>query len=115
VPSGVWVEEEYAKLIDYDAETHSQPLGLFQCHQTGPEDRPDRLCAGWVACHGSELLALRIAVSVGSLDPSVMGYTTDVPLFGSGTEAAEHGMAEIDDPSVEAQALMAKITGARDG
>lgn len=114
VPSGVWSANEYAKLRDYDGETWEQPPGVFQCHQTGPEDDGKaRLCAGWVGCHGQELLALRLAVSRGDVDPEVMNYHTDVELFGSGTEAAEHGEADIEYPGEEAQALVAKIAANR--
>src|SRR3954467_54109 len=88
VPSGVWSSTEYAKLVAYDAPTYAQPLALFQCHQNGADDGRARVCAGWVGCHGQELLALRLAVSTGRLDPLVMGYRTTVALFASGRDAA---------------------------
>jgi Family of unknown function (DUF6283) len=113
VPSGVWSAEEYAKLREYDNETWLQPHAVFQCHQTGPQDRAARLCAGWVGCHGQELIALRLGIASGTLDPSVMAYETDVPLFASGADAAEHGEADIDCPGEEARALMAKIVASR--
>jgi Family of unknown function (DUF6283) len=114
VPSGVWAASEYAKLREYDKQTYDQPMEPFQCHQTGADSDHWRLCAGWVGCHGQELLSLRLAVSQGTQDPEVMTYTTAVPLFSCGGEAAEHGMADIDDPSDEAQALVAKIAGNRE-
>jgi hypothetical protein len=114
VPSGVWAANEYEKLPEYDKPTGEQPFGLFQCHQSDRDSTQARLCAGWVACHGVELLALRIGASTGSVDPSVFEYTTDVPIFGSGTEAAEHGMAEIVEPGEDAQVLVAKIANNRD-
>ena len=113
VPSGVWSADEYAKLREYDRDTWAQPPGLFQCHQTGPQDRSARLCAGWVGCHGYELIALRIGVANGTLDSSVIDYTTDVELFGSGAEAAEHGEADIEYPGKEARALVEKIAASR--
>lgn len=113
VPSGIWHEEEYEKLREYDAPTGDQPLSLFLCHQTDAEDERTRLCAGWVGCHGGELLALRIAVAQGRFPVSVFDYTTSVPLFESGNEAADHGEAEIDDPSEEAERLIAKIVRVR--
>jgi len=113
VPSGVWSADEYAKLRDYDNETYDQPLGVFQCHQSGPQDRAARLCAGWVGCHGQELLALRVGVASGQLDASVMAYETDVPLFASGAEAAEHGECDIEEPGEAALDLVAKIAASR--
>jgi hypothetical protein len=100
------------KLVPYDAETPFQPREGFQCHQTELESDRARLCAGWVAVHGNSL-ALRLEVSRGDVDGSVMGYTTPVPLFKSGTEAAQHGMRDIENPSEEACALVAKIAATR--
>jgi len=113
VPSGVWSADEYAKLRDYDGQTWKQPPGLFQCHQSGPQDRAARLCAGWVGCHGQELLALRIGVAAGTLDASVMEYATDVELFASGAEAAEHGERDIECPGEAALDLVEKIAASR--
>lgn len=113
VPSGVWSEDDYAKLRRYDAPTYDQPTGMFQCHQNGADDDQARLCAGWVAVHGQELLSLRLAVANGRVDPSVMDYTTPVPLFASGADAAAHGLRDIDNPSMEAIDLIAKITDRR--
>lgn len=113
VPSGVWSASEYEKLKRYDRPTHDQPLAPFQCHQTGPKDDRARLCAGWVGCHGIELLSLRLGVSTQRFDASVFAYTTKVPLFESGTAAAEHGMREIDNPSEAAKDLVAKISKTR--
>lgn len=115
VPSGVWHAEEYAKLPLYDEPTGDQPFGLFQCHQYEPGDEEARVCAGWVGCHGPDLIALRIAVIVrSSLPASVFDYTTTVPLFGSGREAAEHGLRDIEHPSAEAVSLGRKIMGTRE-
>lgn len=113
VPSGVWSEEEYDKLVRYDEPTYSQPTELFQCHQNGRDDDKARLCGGWVATHGDHSLGLRLAVVTGRVDPAVMSYSTTVPLFDSGEEAAEHGMEDIDDPGPEACALVEKISKTR--
>jgi hypothetical protein len=103
VPSGVWHPEEYAKLPPYDEETGDQPPNLFACHQ-----QDGRLCAGWVGCHDmGQNLALRFAEHFGQLTAEevdeVLDYTTEVPLWSSGTEAAAHGMAEVDEPSPKAR------------
>ena len=113
VPSGVWEAVEYDKLPSYDHATASQPLDLFLCHQTNSDSPGARLCTGWVGCHGQELLALRIAVIRGRVDPAVMDYETDVPLFESGAAAAEHGKARIAEPDGRALAVMGKITTRR--
>ncbi|QFS94637.1 hypothetical protein FIV07_28080 (plasmid) [Mycobacterium sp. THAF192] len=112
-PSGVWAAEEYAKLADYDADTALQPPRLFLCHQTDADHPRLRLCAGWVGCHGSDLLALRLAVSRGAIDPadaaSAFSYTTTTPLFDSGTAAAAHGTRDLASPGPGAQQAIDKI------
>jgi len=113
VPSGVWSAAEYAKLREYDNEIYDQPMGIFQCHQADRDDPGARLCAGWVGVHGQELLALRVGVATGQLDASVMEYSTPVELFASGTEAAEHGEADIEEPGEAAMDMVAKIAANR--
>lgn len=114
VPSGVWHPDEYAKLRRYDAPTAEQPPGVFLCHTA-----PGRACAGWAGCHdGAHLLALRIAEALGTTDDDVdatIDYVSPVPLFRSGTEAADHGEVEITAPGPRAVNAMAKITRARSG
>src|SRR5476649_1940723 len=98
VPSGVWSEEEYAKLPEFDKSTGEQPPSVFCCHQ-----QPGRLCAGWVGVHEMKHnLGLRLADAMGAMEPdevdATLAYETSVPLFASGAEAAEHGRAEIAEP-----------------
>lgn len=109
VPSGVWSANEYEKLTQYDNETALQPQGVFQCHQQDADSDQARLCAGWVACHGQELLALRLGIAIGDVEPEVMDYTTKTPIFRSGAEAAKHGMRDILKPGKRARKLVAKI------
>jgi hypothetical protein len=109
VPSGVWAESEYEKLPQYDGEIHEQiekgALATFGCHQAD-----GHLCAGWTGHRDpSELLAVRLAVNAGHIPEAVLDYTTDVPLWSSGQEAAEHGMAEIDAPSEKADRIINKL------
>lgn len=117
-PSGVWAVVEYSKLVNYDADTAYQPPDLFLCHQTSAEDTRARLCAGWVGCHGEELLALRLAAARGELAgadlEATFGYRSPVPLFGSGTDAAAHGVRDIADPDHDAREAIAKIAARRD-
>lgn len=101
VPSGLWAAEEYAKLPGYDREMWRQPPGLFMCHQ-----RDGCLCGGWLQTHGpEELLALRL----NPVDPAAHRYTSDVPCFDSGAEAALHGIDEIEAPGPEAQRLINQL------
>ncbi|WP_281186788.1 DUF6283 family protein [Nocardia mikamii] len=113
VPSGVWDAGEYDKLREYDREMSDQPLALFQCHQTDADSDLRRVCAGWVGCHGDDLLALRLALIQRRISPAVfeaaVGYRSPTPLFESGTEAAEHGQRDIGAPGPAAVHTMAKI------
>ena len=102
VPSGLWAAHEYDKLRAYDLPTGDQPFGVFACHAT-----PEHLCNGWAICHTSrgneyDLLALRLFGS-GEIPEPV------VPLFASGNEAADHGQADIEEPSDEAKAAVDKL------
>ena len=99
VPSGLWHSDEYDKLPEYDGSIAEQAMNgatsVFMCHQ-----QDGRLCAGWVATHKSELLALRIRAS--DIDASVWDYESPVPVFSSGKDASDHGKRDIVEPSVAA-------------
>ena len=106
VPSGVWDVTEYAKLPEYDGDTSGQAIATFYCHQ-----QDGSVCAGWLGHRDPyDLLAVRLGVSAGNLDVSVLDYTTDVPLFATGAEAAAHGMKDFRHPGKRAQAVIKKIT-----
>lgn len=112
VPSGVWEASEYEKLPAYDEETHAQPTGVFLCHQ-----QDGKACAGWVGCHDMQhSLGLRLASGMGLIeDPDAfLDYETRVPLFDSGMEAAEHGLAGIENPDLEARRVIDKLTAKRE-
>ena len=49
----------------------------------------------------------------GTVHPSALEYSTDVPLFGSGAEAAAHGTAEVEQPGPEATEAIAKLIAPR--
>lgn len=109
VPSGVWAEEEYEKLPDYDNEIHAQPPSVFMCHQ-----QDGRLCAGWAAVHDmGHNLGLRLAVAMGMLDEdeadATIVYTTDVELWPDGQTARDFGVQEIIEPSMAAMKAVAKL------
>lgn len=110
VPAGIWAWTEYVKLPEYDLPLHEQPPAAFFCHQ-----RDGKLCAGWVGCHDmTENLGLRLLASMERLEPAevhaIIDYTTSVPLFASGTEACQHGVAGIEDPGEQAQKIIAKLS-----
>jgi hypothetical protein len=99
-PPGIWHRTEYEKLRAYDLETWAQPPALFMCHQ-----RTGALCAGWIAVHGWELLALRLAGEGLRLPlPVVAG-----DFYASGNEAADAGLAGVRRPSGKAQKAARKI------
>lgn len=113
VPSGVWHAEEYDKLPGYDGDASEQEsINIFMCHQ----GEADTACAGWVGHreHPTDLLAIRLGLATGRLDPSIVDYSTDVDLFPSGAAAAAHGKRDIDDPDDDAIATIDKITRKRD-
>lgn len=95
VPSGVWDASEYDKLRPYDRPTGDQPWAGFACHAT-----PEHFCHGWAVVHMRrgrryELLALRLL-------PEMEIPDAGVPLFDSGTDAADWGQQDHDNPSTEA-------------
>src|SRR5262249_35309757 len=112
VPSGIWAEEEYHKLRDYDGDTTDQAISgafaAFFCHT-----RDGYLCAGWVGCHDmAENLAIRVR---NDLDlNTIFAYQSPVPLFGSGAEAAEHGLRDIAHPGLAARRKIAQLLRRQD-
>lgn len=110
-PSGVWDASEYEKLPRYDGDIpEQQSVAVFNCHMEEP-----LICAGWLGHRDpTELLAVRVALVSGHLDADAAEYTTDVPLFASGAEAAAHGMVDIADPGAQAQSVIDKLTRIRD-
>lgn len=109
VPSGVWAESEYERLPEYDRPTHEQPVAVFGCHQND-----GRLCAGWVGCHDMDQnLGLRIAAATRRMSAedvdATLAYVSPVPLFGSGAEAAKHGIRDIDTPGDRAKRTVARL------
>lgn len=120
VPSGIWAEEEYEKLSRYDAETMFQPPATFLCHLAERGGQLRRVCAGWAGCHdGWDLLSLRLAVSESIRDittdtyVAICEYTSPVPLFATGAEAAAHGLRDMLNPSEAAATAIDKILRVR--
>jgi hypothetical protein len=72
------------------------------------------VCAGWVGTHDMDNnLAVRIATSMGELTTeeyeAVLDYVSPVPLWSSGAEAAEHGVANIEAPDAKAQKIIDRL------
>jgi hypothetical protein len=113
-PSGVWAASEYDKLTAYDGDATEQVasaggMQAFGCHQGDGQ-----LCAGWVGHRDPhDLIALKVAIARGTASPDALDYTTDVPLFASGAEAAGHGKRDIEAPSPKALEQVGKITRVR--
>ena len=108
VPSGVWSADEYLKLPPYDAPTEQQPFEPFGCHAT-----PEFYCHGWAVVgssrgHDHELLSLRMAAVFGGGQDVEIPEPT-VPLFGSGLEAAEHGLRDLQRPKRKARDTQARL------
>lgn len=112
VPSGLWDAAEYAKLPGYDGTTAEQAaagaFSVFFCHQ-----RTGQVCAGWAGCHDmEENLAIRMGREDLDLD-AIRAYESPVPLFASGTDAAEHGLRDVGQPAAAARVLIGKLTRLR--
>jgi hypothetical protein len=117
VPSGLWAANEYDKLPVYDGPISEQLAneagGLFMCHQ-----QDGKICAGWLGCHGHNLLALRLAgfyEGARELDPAVFTYKSPVPLFASGAAAAAHGKRAIKRPGKQARRVIDRLVRHRVG
>lgn len=106
VPAGIWDASEYKKLPAYDGEITEQALNgatrLFLCHQ-----QDCHLCAGWVACHD---MHHSLAVRLHGVHPDTFAFTSPVPVFASGAQAAAHGLSGVDDPGIAAQKAIEKLT-----
>jgi len=111
-PAGIWAAHEYEKLAAYDedAATGRAPFGVFHCHQENATGRPS-VCVGWLGIHGTDAIAVRLALSRGQLIPADVekAQATDVELYPTGTAARDAGLAGITNPSPEAHAAMARL------
>lgn len=114
VPSGIWAPEEYAKLPRYDGDVPEQVVAgatrVFYCHQ-----QDGHVCVGWLGHREpTDLLAVRMALARGDLDPSCVDYATTVPLFPTGRDAAAHGLLHVDHPDERAHQAMLKLLRGRE-
>jgi hypothetical protein len=115
VPSGIWHEDEYAVLADFDGSIMEQAMSEHGTHAFGCHQADGKLCAGWAGFRDpADLLAIRLGVSAGKISPEALDYRTDVPLFASGAEARDHGMRDYAAPSEKAMDTVGKIITVRD-
>lgn len=103
-PSGLWDASEYAKLSLYD---DNEAFNVFCCHQQNATGVPT-VCRGWLTVH-AESAAARLAVLRGDVTDEQRYAPVATPLHRSGAEAAEAGLAGIDNPSDQALALIDKL------
>lgn len=109
-PSGIWAQEEYDKLPEWD-----EPMalrGVFLCHNGCKDTKDKMLCRGWFEVHRDNI-SVKLAEFKTELTKANR-KPTKVPLYASGAEARAAGMAEIELPSDEAFEAMGKITEKRE-
>lgn len=122
VPAGIWDTSEYDKLRDYDPQVQKFPNGMealvpgpalapFLCHQL-PKIEQETLCAGWLAVH-CDSVPVRLLLLVGRVTPEQVFAEPKVPLYATGNEAADAGIAGVERPSAAARELSEKIVRQR--
>lgn len=103
-PSGVWAPSEYAKLPLYD---DNDAFGIFLCHHTNSTGR-ETVCRGWLTVH-CESAAARLAELQGFVTGEQRYADVDTPLYSTGREACDAGMADVPDPSPAAQRAVDRL------
>lgn len=111
-PPGIWAPEEYERLRDYDAEIHElanpiDGLKIFHCHQESITNQPT-ICRGWLSVHGGSS-AVGLAVSLGAIEPEDVPPEPEPLYYATGNEAADAGLAGVDEPTDEAQRAMDRL------
>lgn len=105
VPSGVWAEQEYVRLKEFDDQ---RKISAFLCHNGGSDPKTNRtLCRGWVEVHnqnwGVRLALCQVEWNDANSKP------TKVPLYKSGAQAMKAGLRKLNQPSREARAICDKL------
>lgn len=128
VPSGVWAREHYELLRDMDSRrTIKVPMlgpndetvmvdapnpnpGTFHCHQSNATGRPT-VCRGWLSVERNSI-GVRLLASFGGIEyEDIPDEDESATYYSSGTEAAEAGLRDIENPSSEARLLCRKLVG----
>jgi hypothetical protein len=105
-PPGIWAPEEYQKLPDYDQ--GGMAFAPFHCHQENVTGVPT-LCRGFVSCLQFDSIAVRLLVSREVLTVEQVEAPCPVPLYGSGREACDAGMAGVKKPDQRAVRAITKL------
>jgi len=108
---GIWDASEYERLPDWDEGSTTIQVGLFLCHNSAFKE-PDVLCRGWLSV-ASESIAVRLAMADGKIDPDEVYAEVDVPLYDSGQEACDAGLAGVEDPDISARKAIDRLTKKR--
>lgn len=108
-PPGIWDASEYRKLAEYDDAGRAMPvLAPFHCHQENVTGKPT-LCRGWIACHGLDSVAVRLAVHAGLLPVEQATAACPVPVYSSGKEACAAGLKGVRRPGARARRIIEKL------
>ena len=103
-PPGVWAPEEYAMLRPFDT---NETAATFLCHQTLVVGK-DTLCRGWLTVH-RENVAVRLLGMRGIVTWEEIYQEPTVPLYASGNEAADAGLAGVPHPDQRARRMIERL------
>lgn len=109
-PPGVWAPEEYEKLRSFDREPSEDLdcLRTFHCHQ-GTVTGTLTVCRGWLDVH-QDSVAVRLAAMNGAIAMEDIPDEHDALYYASGNEAADAGLAGVDDKSAAADKAIGMLT-----
>ena len=105
-PPGVWDRTEYEKLRRFDEGAENPDFATFLCHHTTADN--EICCRGWLAVH-RESVAVRLTMLKGATTPDQVYADVKTPLYATGNEAADAGIAGIEEPSLEARKTIQKV------
>lgn len=109
-PPGVWDASEYEKLrhFGFDPEAGIPPtIAVFLCHQTHLLGR-ETVCRGWLTVE-QDSPAVRLALSRGEVTAAQVYAPALVPLYATGDEAADAGLAAVERPPLAARRLATRL------
>lgn len=101
VPPGVWAPEEYEKLGTYATTADGEiTIAPFGCHAS-----PELLCNGWANVERDSIAMRFLEMREGPIDVP----PSNVPLYDTGAEARDAGLAGVTEPDRAARATMARL------
>lgn len=103
-PPGTWHPDEYEKLPRYDTNVS---LATFLCHQSAATG-VSTACRGWLSVH-RESAAARLAVASGKITNAERYAPDVVPLYTSGQEARDAGLAGVANPGPRARQAIDRL------